>query len=384
MMTPNPPSRHDSNRFSSLKTVSIPSSCKLVDAEHSLYLLEDDGLAGTCGHVPVYVQFFSTTNFYGLGDFLRRFDERLGFEVEGCGKGWVKWYCREGGGHLLLRRRLCRHRNFCPNDAEAYVRLRVNRAWKIIKEFANSVKFGVYVIHIVFTFPREIWRKGVEDPSLLAKCVYGTLKQYKGGMFGGVLGIHLWHSKKPQSGWYPHVHVLLLNAVLNRLPQLSGDGIKLSKKKKGCNFYFKRKRPFFNNKLLKIRFKWAIKEVFGYEWIGLPDVYCQYYKVNDENKCKIKHKLRYVFRLPIQDFDKVDFSKLDDVEAKFVWELLNFRFKRVRWFGFLADGVKKRYLAVAGVKFERLEFLLMLLKRESSICPLHGVKMVRVGDYGAG
>jgi hypothetical protein len=363
--------------FGRIKTLS--SSRRLVDAEHSLFLLEESGHRA----IPVYVQFYSTTNFLGLGDFLKRFDRDLGFEVDGCGRGWVKYYCYADGGHLLLKRRLCRHRSFCPNDAEAYVRSRVNHAWDVINEFASKVGFGVYVIHLVFTFPKEIWEKGVENPSLLAKCVYKTLSKYD-CMFGGVLGIHVWHSEKPQSGFYPHVHVLLLNAVLKRLPELSAKGLRSPKRKNLKNCYFKRKRPYFNRVLLRIRFKWAIQEIFGHSWVGLPDVYMQYYRVNRENEGRIKHKLRYVFRLPIQDFGKVDFKALSDDEAKFVWNLLNYRFKRIRWFGFLADGVKGLYLSVAGVKFECLARLFMRLKRKGSVCPLHGVKMVRLGDYGAG
>jgi hypothetical protein len=359
-------------------------SLKLVDSEHSIFLLENKEAEewGNRG-VPVYVQLYSTTNFYGLSDFLKKFNEDLGFEVGGCGKGWVKWYCQGGGGHLLLRRRLCGHRHFCPNDAEVYTRLRVNRAWRVFEEFAIGVRFGVYVTHLVFTFPKEVWFKGVENPSLLAKCVYKTFEQYKSGMFGGVLGIHFWHSGRPQDGWYPHVHVLLFNAVLCRFPQLRSNGLGLGRKR-DSSFFFKRKRPYFNRTLLKLKFKWAIREVFGFEWVGLPNIYLQYYKVCAKNEARIRHKLRYIFRLPISDLKNVDFSSLSEEEASFVWKLLNYRCKRIRWFGFLADGVKRRYLAVAGVGFERLEVLFATFKRVRSICPLHGIKMVRLGDYGAG
>jgi hypothetical protein len=370
------PQPHDSNAFGSLKT--LP-SC-FVDAEHSLYLLKDSGVAG----LPVYVQCFpySTTNFSGLADWLKKFDEKLGSEVGGCGKSWTTYYCKGDGGHLLRRPKFCGHRHFCPNDADSYTRLRVNRAYAVLRQFAEKLRCKLYLIHIIFTFPEPLWHR-VDRLDLFIKTVYDTLAEYQHDcLMGGVLALHLWHSKAPYKGWYPHVHVILLNVVAKNMPIFAENGLKKPRRKKEAKIYFVRKRPKINHFFLKARFKWSIKENFGYDWIGLPNVYVKYVKFCDKNEGKIKHLLRYAFRLPISDFKDVDFLKLNDEESSFVWDLLNLRFKRIRWFGFLADGVKRFYFSQVGVDFVRLEVILWRLKIESHLCPIHGIKMIRLSDYG--
>jgi len=371
--------------FGKLKVVSSPESFSdFDDAEPSLILLENKE-ALEWGHrgVPVYVQCYSTTNFLGLADWLKRFDEKLGSEVDVCGKSWVKYYCKGGGGHLLLKPKLCRHRHFCPNDAEAYTRLRVNRAYEVLSEFVSKLRLKTYLIHFVFTLPKPLWEKAVENPNLLVKAVYKTLDEYR-GMKGGVLAVHFTHSKNPLMGWYPHVHVLLLNVVAKVMPQICGDGLKLVRRKKEGKVFFVRKRPFFNHVFLKMRYKWWIKEFFGYEWVGFPDVYVQYVRFEVKNEVKIKHLLRYAFRLPIQDFSEVDFSKLTQEQSNFVWNLLKLRFKRIRWFGFLADGVKKFYFSFVDLDYVRIEVILWKYRIKSSLCPVHGCKMICLGgwDYG--
>jgi len=343
----------------------------------SNYVLKEWGSGG----IPVYLECYSTTNFKGLSDWLSRFNKDLAEDVANCGKSWHKFWCDGDGGHLLLRRRLCGHRRFCPNDARSYVNLRVNRAYEVLREFASKLKFKVYLIHIVFTLPQPLWGRAVEDSKLLVDVVYRTLDEYK-GMKGGVLSVHFTHSKNPLLGWFPHVHVIMLNVVAKVLPQLSEDGLKPVKRKRDGVVYFVRKRPYLNHLLLKMKYKWWIQKVFGYTWRGLPDVYVNYVKFCDENEGKIKHLLRYAFRLPIQDFYNVDFSNLTEEQSNFVWQLLNLKFKRIRWFGFLADGVKKFYFSFVGLDYVRLEVVLSRIKAKSRICPIHGCEMVYLGVVG--
>jgi len=350
-----------------------------LHAGHSLVLLENKEAEewGQRG-VPVYLEYYSTTSFQGLADWLSGFDSSLGFDVANCGKRWIKYYCGGGGGHLLLKPRLCRRRRFCPNDAEGYTRLRADHAYKVLDGFVSKLRFKTYLIHLVFTLPKELWSVAAENPSLLVEAVRRTLDDYK-GMKGGVLSVHFTHSRNPLLGWYPHVDVLMLNVEAKFMPQVCEDGLKPVKRKRDGKVYFVRKRPYFNHFLLKVRYKWHIKEVFGYEWKGLPDVYVQYVRFKPENKAKIKHLLRYAFRLPIQDFKNVDFSRLNDEQSKFVWDLLNLRFKRIRWFGFLADGVKRFYFSSVGLDYVRLDFVLWQYKIKGLICPIHGCKMICLG-----
>jgi len=363
-------------KYSSL--TSLKTLPNRVDKHSLIQLSPKDAEKWGSGGYPVYVQCYSTTNFRGLSDWLKQFNEDLGKDVGRCGRSWHRYWCDGDGGHLLLRRKLCGRRRFCPNDAEAYTRLRVNHAYKVLNEFVSRLKMKVYLIHLVFTLPEPLWLKAVENPDLLIKAVYKTLDGYK-GFKGGVLSIHFTHSKNPLLGWYPHIHVLLLNVVANVMPQLCEDGLRKVKRKRDGIVYFIRKRPFFNHFLLKLNYKWWIQWFFDYEWYGLPDVYIGYVRFSEKNEGRIKHLLRYAFRLPIQDFHDVDFSKLTEEQSDFVWKLLNIRFKRIRWFGFLADGVKKFYFSFAGMDYVKFEAYLCRYQSKSSICPIHGYKMVYLG-----
>ena len=287
--------------------------------------------------------------------------------IEGCGKSWIKYYCEGdglGSSHLLLKRKLCRNRKFCPNDAQAYTSVMVERAYEFLKEFVEKLGIGsVYLLHVVFTMPEALWGRAIVEPRLLVKAVYETLGMY-GGMPGGILSIHFWHTDCPVCGYYPHAHVLMLNVVAER--------------KEDGKVYFVRKRPFFDHRKLKERYKASIRKVFGYDWDGLPDVHVNYVKFCDENEAKIKHRLRYAFRQLIQDFKAVDFSKLTEEQSKFLWSLLNLKVKRVRWFGFLANGVKTYYLSFVGVNYWELKARWERFAK-SAICPIHGCEMVRLG-----
>jgi len=164
--------------------------------------------------------------------------------------------------------------------------------------------FSVYLIHIVFTFPEALWGRCVENPKLMVDAVYKLFSQYD-GMKGGVLALHFTHSRNPVKGFYPHVHVLLLNTVACRMPVFGSNGLMVEKHKRKCSYFFKRKRPYFNDFWLRVMWKGAVRSVFNYEFDGYYNVYVEYVKFNDRNEAKIKHLLRYAFRLPILDFRNV-------------------------------------------------------------------------------
>jgi hypothetical protein len=181
-----------------------------------------------------------------------------------------------------------------------------------------------------------LWDRVFNDPNLFFKVVYETLEYPFGGMNGGVASLHLVHSQDPLGGAYPHIHVILPNVVLKKLKQKGFD-----RRKRVAEGYFVRVRPFFNERLLKAKYGRILGEVFGVE-VDDVDVYVQYVKLS--NEAKAKHVLRYAFRLPIQDLAPYLNEGLSGEVKEFVWSVLNYGYERIRWFGFLAKGVVKRYL----------------------------------------
>jgi len=340
---------------------------------------------GVAGALPVYLELLRKTNFLepkGYINWLATKNPDLAAAVKNCCKKWFKkYYCIGDGGHLLLRHQQCKKEHFCFICSDRYTNLRVNHAYETLKEFANKMGFSVYLIHIVFTLPKELWLKAIEKPNLFVSAIYKTLEHYKRGneLYGGVLGIHLNHSRNPSKGYYPQIHCILINVAAKFMPVITENGIAKPKKKKEAVIYFKRKKPFFREKLLKFYYKYALKEVFNFECDKNINLYIQYVKFSDKNEKKIKHLLRYVFRLPIQDFKDFNFINLTEEESNFIWQLLNFRIKRIRWFGFLGDGVKSHYLEIAGVDYVTILKLKWKFKKESNICPIHHIKMLYLG-----
>ena len=288
---------------------------------------------GSGGEPPVYVQAYSTLDLPGLVDFLKGVDDKVASAVALCAKIWYHYKCEKG--HEVYKPRLCRQRRFCPRDAEAYVKSRVAHAYEVFKRLEIVYGWRIYLIHIVFTLPKDLWIRVVENPDPFFEAVYEALK-YEGGMSGGVASLHLIHSSRPLDGWYPHIHAIVPNVVLIRHREINwigGARVKAS--------YFKRTRPFFNESRLKERYRSSIKRVFGVE-VEDVDVYVGYVRLRD--KVKAKHRLRYAFRMPIQDLAPHLNGSLSNGVKEFVLKVLNYPYERIRWFGWLAKGVVGRYL----------------------------------------
>jgi len=309
------------------------------------------------GTPPVYVQSYSTTN---LLEFLRELEESgdvealTSWSVERCGRIWRKYRCDgDGKEHFIRKPWLCRRRRWCPRDAKAYCSLKVSHAVEVFKMIEGWRDVRLYLIHLVFTFPKEIWEDIVENPDPAFECVYEALK-YPNGLSGGVAALHLLHSKEPLRGWYPHIHVIVPNVVVV---------------KNGGLGWFRRVRPFFNEKMLKERFSKALEKKYGVK--VSPNIYFRYVRFSDEKK--IRHVLKYAFRLPIQDLAPYLKGGLSDEEKKFVVEVVNYPHKRIRWFGWLADGVKSHYMP-----FVKWSDWLKKKKEEWNLCPIHHKPLVYV------
>lgn len=256
--------------------------------------------------------------------------------VLSCRAVWVKERCERG--HVVVRPRLCRDRLVCPICAEKYAADRVKKALNSFKLLTTKRGAKLYLIHIVFTFPENLWSKIFENPDLAYKTVYkalGGLEKedpiwFLGGLIGGVARLHLWSSRNVFM-LYPHVHVVIPNRIL---------------KKNGKMMWFVRIRPWFTHNNLRFRWKLALEKVFNCEVKGDVDIHVDYVDV-ERNIGKAIHVLRYVFRQFVYDvFRKgLDSDKrLNDGDARcFTHGVLEVesKYHLVRWFGFLASNGRK-------------------------------------------
>lgn len=312
------------------------------------------------GRTPVYVQSTDTTNLFDvdrLGDFYKKAyleGSEIASVLYSCGKYWLKFWCEEGH-HYLLKKKLCHERRYCPICADDYKRSKVGHAIETFKKLRNLYTGQVYLTQAVITFPKELWDEVGGDIDKAFGLVYRLFDYQFGGMSGGVVSLHLWHSKDPLKGLYPHFHVIIPNVVL---------------KKEGFN-RFVRVRPFFNVDWFKMRFKQLLIKFYGFRCDEV-NVHFSYCKL--DNVVHSRHLLNYAFRSPIEDLYPYLNNCLSHEKIEFAKSLLDFKGHRIRWFGFLADGVKSYYVK-GYVKFARW------LKDNGNLCPIHHSKLVLIQKF---
>ena len=302
----------------------------LLQADHTRVF------SGVLGRSPIYVQYRTQLTSGFLEYYIKESNKLDGHAVKYCGSSFYRYECLDCGESQLVAIG-CKHRNFCPKCAANYTNMKVNHAYdSVFKHFAR-VKSS-YLIQIVFTCPWEYRDEVVRNPSRFFKVVYRTLSCYlpEWEKNGGVAGIHYIGDKNP-FGLHPHIHVLMPNFVFSK----KGDGIR----------YFKRKRPYFNLKKLRKEYSEQFEGEY-HEKYDEMNVYVNYVKMTDE--AKVKHKLRYAFKKPIEFYapiiEKLG-SDIKDEELAFIFKILNLEGKSYRYFGYLADGVKSRYLGYLGIEY---------------------------------
>jgi len=306
---------------------------------------------------------------------VKGFDELRALNVVRCRTIWDKWVCEHG--HVVVKPMLCGDRLTCPICAERYADERVKHVMDDFKALETFGKAKLYLISIVFSFPKELWDRILEDPDLAYRCVYEALNGLKkempswfvDGEIGGVARLHLWSSSRVFE-LQPHVHVVVPNRVLKNNGRLK---------------YLKRIRPWFTNKNLRFRWKLAIEKVFGVKVDGEVNVHVSYVNV-EKNKGRAIHVLRYVFRQFVYDVFRKglenDRRVLDDEDVKgFVHKLLEIESSKhlVRYFGFLASNGKAWINSVREVEGmdEGLDDGLIYDDEEAK-CPVCGGKIVNV------
>lgn len=341
------------------KIIASPSFSKQVSKPSEPIPL--GGVSG--GNPPVYVTPIDTTNISGLKEFLRSIGDQAKLSmIHHCPKSWDLWECENG--HKIARPKMCGLRRFCPKCADKYRKLKTKHAIEVFRSVENwrctKSNEWLYLTHLVFTFPKELWHEVIKNPDKAFRVIFDVLRypfNKHESISGGVCALHLVESKDPLRTWRPHIHVILPNAIFE----------------KTAVWYLKRTRPYFNESNLKIRFKTEVERKYNYVYgEKKPDLYMRYFKFSDIKK--VVHALKYAFRLPIKDLTSHLHGGLSEESKKFVLEVINYKPKRIRWFGFLADGVKKKYVG-------RVPKFSDVCKNERDLCPICKSRLYLVETY---
>jgi len=312
----------------------VPASPVVVPAPPQADLTRVFG--GVLGRSPIYVQYRTQLTSKFRDRYEKESNKLDAHAIKYCGSSFYRYDCIECGESQLVAIS-CKHRNYCPKCAANYTNMKVNHAWDSVFSHFAKIKSS-YLIQIVFTCPWEYRENIAKNPSRFFHVVYRTLDAYlpEWEKSGGVAGIHYIGDKNP-FGLHPHIHVLVPNFVFSK----KGGGIG----------YFKRKRPFFNVKKLREEYSAQFEGEY-HEKYDEMNLYVNYVRMDNEDK--VKHKLRYAFKKPIEFYAPIIEKLGDDIkdeELDFIFRILKRECKSYRYFGYLADGVKSRYLSHLGIEY---------------------------------
>jgi len=280
-----------------------------------------------------------------------------------CRKRFFAGKCEESHGYLKAS--LCRLREICPIDANAYTFNQSEDALEILNIISRRVGGGrLRVWGGEYTLPRSSWNKvGDSDAKKMKKIGSRTINGLfsDGGRYllGYEVSFHHWHSSEPFRGWYPHLHVNIsdvawerdkqewhrLNLYQNDLNQLSESTLSRTWRK---NF----EEEYGTVKAKRVVAHWAYRSGLG----------------------GVRHRLSYAMRNPVVDCYKainwLEYHPESDRESVRRMLLRPKTEKRTQWFGYLSDGQKSKYL-------KKLEYVLepkasRRKQRSKRVCPEDG------------
>lgn len=231
-------------------------------------------------------------------------------------------------------------------------------------------------IHYTFTFPKMFWELLKTEPHTCFRLVNECLAEYLGGHAGTVMSFHNWHSAFPLSNYYPHVHGFMVNYTFE-------------------NHDYNQIPNYQDLDKLRLIWKQTLERFFGCEINGKLDIYFQYIKFKGstwkentkrfvDNKILIKHRLKYMFRTYVVDVRQYCLrywvQRFDETETRFLNELSSGKGKKhIQSYGWLADGVKNKYLSLVGCHHEtRAE---RKLRKKIPLCPVCEFPLEIENDY---
>lgn len=180
-------------------------------------------------------------------------------------------------------------------------------------------------------------------------------------IFAGLYVVQVNHSKDPLKGLYPHVHLIVLACANDKL----------------LNKTF-RIRPYLDVGRLRKLWSRAVAAKYGVSSKRPYNFHNQYGKISG-----IRHALSYAVRAPVHDLYKyvANGGQYCEDDVPLARRLLfgkRRKSKHVVWCGFLADGVKRRYLSKIDVKvlslkeFQELNGRKKCLRCGSELYPVEG------------
>ena len=287
-------------------------------------------------------------------------------KLQSCRKLFSTWKDDE---HTFHRAMLCQERELCPTCAWAYNEELVADDLELYQLICHHVGSRLSFGEAEFTLPLAGQRR-VDDANLseLKGLAFESLKEVlcpsAQFVLAGVGSTNHWHSSEPMKGWFPHVHFTVLelayDKVNSRFVRLS---MHLTKEQLGkLNEVWRAK---FEKRFGKVKAK-----VFVANWH-----YSRGYAA-------FRHRLSYQFRRPVKDvYNAVRQMRGDE---KMDWAWLNRMLvrpkkeKRHRWYGWLSDGVKSKFLAK--MEILRAKKAVRVKARRKTYCPLCGDELVCVAQ----
>ena len=240
---------------------------------------------------------------------------------------WLYYRCPDGHFSTWRPFKPC-HDHYCPVCSGRYAKSKGVDAFRRLRAFNASVG------HFVFTIPDKYWELFFDKEMLarLYRIVREVLKEFYGGMVGGLNRPHTWGDKKPE--WVgkikPHAHVLIPLLMVK-----DGEFVKLP-------VYLKEK-DFVK---LRALYRKAFNKEFGFD---VPEINVNYsYKRKDQPE-KLMNCCMYVMRPPLELPLRKSMKKVMLFGKKRLMKVLkHFEFyegyRSLRWFGFMARNVIRKYL----------------------------------------
>lgn len=346
-----------------------------------------------------------------------------------CLKRGIPSECIDGH-HWVFEPLLCGDRHHCVIDGHHYTHDQATVAMDTFGRIADKVE-GLQLLRLVFTLPQELWDKvRWKDFTKFCGLANATMAEYLGGKPAGVIATQYWHTHNPfgVKPWYPHLHTAWLNLVLKDgcfelvSPFLDEARLKAIFARRLSETYKMQHREVE----IEGKVRHEIKTKKGWRRVNLG--LAGYTPINDElyvykrgkrrgrvakfsNKAYLKARLRYDFRLPQRDFadyaDSQGWETFTPQQSMFIefclgksqdYELvltsggqkrlrpkshygLPPNFRRQRWVGWLADGVRSRYCKELGVEVPTAAARRKASKDEAQAkvleCPIHHCATVR-------
>lgn len=264
-------------------------------------------------------------------------------------------------GTLLSSPVLCREKKICPTCNKIYSHSMMKNIYRVMTSIPDS-----YWAENVLTYPQNYFDEELltkaEIFRLIFKQASDWIKKIYGKKTGCLMVCHSWGSKNPLSpGNHFHVHILIPDFVFFPITQKTQFPYEKTTVdvRKGIVKTFtssdrtivdygqiKRLRFFKQDvELKKYRETWA--EILQF-YESEVNVYHEYFKC----KKKLMHKITYMVRGAVKDFNDYflkeenltrEMTSLDKV--RFFYHV-NFphAFNRVRWYGFLCNSQRGKFL----------------------------------------